>query len=391
MGNIVDYLDWRGDVTFECDPFNEVDNLVFSVLSYLDFAGVVPDETQHDSVSLAEVAARIAEMPEVRSAPVTESFFVKLPVLLEKAAACRRFKDVRLSHYINRIKLEKPEQFSAVVVSLNPEAHFVAFSGTDDTLAGWKEDLEMSFMEEVPAQKSAAEYLNMLMTELAGDFYMGGHSKGGNLAVFAGASVSQIFQERIRAIFNDDGPGFQSGIIQSEGYQKILKKVTTFLPESSIVGMLLEHRGEYKVISSAETGLMQHNAFSWQVSGNRFVSEEGLSKSSLLIHNTIRSWLDKVSHEERSEFIDAFFEILQASGAETVRELSHEKISAAKAMIQTYRELEPETQNILKNTLEIFFSEGRKVFQEELGSLIASKLPGKKADKGDQTPKALEA
>ncbi|MGV8049416.1 MAG: DUF2974 domain-containing protein [Anaerolineaceae bacterium] len=383
MHNIQDYLDWRGDLTFANDPFNEVDNLVFSVFSYLDFEGVVPNENETGFIFLAEAATHLAKKLDTQTATVTRSFFSQIPLLFEKAAKSNRYGGIRLSHYINQIELEQVEQFSAVVFSITDRQHFVAFSGTDDTLAGWKEDLEMSFLDEVPAQKSAATYLEKIMADLPGEYYLGGHSKGGNLAVYAASFAGENRQDRILGIYNNDGPGFQSKTIQSKGYQNIIAKITTYLPKSSVVGMLLEHFGEYKVVHSDEAGVMQHNAFSWEVQGNHFVYAEGLSKSSLTINTTIRAWLNQISMEERAEFVHALFDVLQATGAETVSDLSQEKLASAKTMIQTYRNLEPTTQSNLRKVIEIFFSESQRVMWEEISSMITKKLPRKKADRSE--------
>ncbi len=268
MNTIIDYLDWRGDLSFNQDPLNEVDNLIFSVLSYSDFSGVVPGLDKPGSVTLQEAADRIGPAPHEVTTNLTRSFFAALPLLLEKCAQTERFANLQLSHYIDRIDFAKAEQFSAVVFSLDEQLHFIAFSGTDDTLAGWKEDLEMSFREAVPAQRDATRYAQAVMANLSGDFYLGGHSKGGNLAVYAAAHLTPEDQQRIIAVYNNDGPGFLANIIEKEGYQRIIHKVTTFIPQSSVAGILLEHEEKFQIIRSNETGLMQHNAFSWEVLGS---------------------------------------------------------------------------------------------------------------------------
>lgn len=374
MSNILDYLDWRGDLDFSTDPINEVDNLVLSVLSYLDFAGVVPTPDESDSVSLADAAEAIKRMPDQITAPVTSAFFSRLPLLLEKCAASTRFQSLRLSHYVNRVSFDEAEQFSALVFSMDKYTHFVSFSGTDDTLIGWKEDLEMSFREVVPAQRSAVEYLDLLMSHLPGIFYLGGHSKGGNLAVFAAANIAAEMQPSIQRVFNNDGPGFQRSMLENPGYLRVIDKTVRFMPQSSVVGMLLNQSGLYQVVGSDESGVMQHDAFSWKVIGPNFVYLEGLSTGSIKFNAALREWLNNVPLEERKEFIDALFTILEATGARTLREFTQDKLAASKAMIASFKQLEPETQTHLKNLFETFFSEIQKMlrssFSEEIRSLI---------------------
>lgn len=263
MQTIFDYLDWRGDLTFQKDPFNEVDNLVLSVLSYMEFEGVVPGEGVRGGISLAEAAEHFKAPKEDPEPVYNKEFYNNLPKLLLGCAQTERFKDLQLSHYVNEVDFEKTKQFSALVFSQNWRTHFIAFSGTGETLAGWKEDLQMSFKSAVPAQKQAATYTKKAMSDMPGRFMLGGHSKGGNLAVFAAANLPKHMQRRLTAIYNNDGPGFQSKVINSTGYQNIVEKVNTYLPKSSVVGMILEHSGDYKVVGSFETGIMQHDAFSW--------------------------------------------------------------------------------------------------------------------------------
>jgi Protein of unknown function (DUF2974). len=372
MPNILDYLDWRGDLEFQRDPLNEVDNLVFSVLSYMDFAGAVPTTEEAGSVSLADAAETLKQMPEQITAPITSTFFSRLPVLLEKCAGSARYRDVRLSHYVNRVSFDEAEQFSALVFSTDDTTHFVAFSGTDDTLVGWKEDLEMSFRDVVPAQRSAVEYLELVMSHLPGVFYLGGHSKGGNLAVFAGANISSEMQPSILLMYNNDGPGFQRAVIESPGYQRVANKILTFLPKSSVVGMLLNQSGHYHVVDSDETGFMQHNAFSWEVIGRTFVYQEGLSTASLKFNSALREWLDTVSLEEREDFVTVLFTILEATGARTLKDFTQDKLTNAKAMIATFKQLEPETQGLMKSLLETFFSEIQKVLRSSITESISS-------------------
>jgi hypothetical protein len=372
MNTIIDYLDWRGDLSFNQDPLNEVDNLIFSVLSYSDFSGVVPGLDKPGSVTLQEAADRIGPAPHEVTTNLTRSFFAALPLLLEKCAQTERFANLQLSHYIDRIEFAKAEQFSAVVFSLDERLHFIAFSGTDDTLAGWKEDLEMSFREAVPAQKDATRYAQAVMANLSGDFYLGGHSKGGNLAVYAAAHLTPEEQQRIIAVYNNDGPGFLANIIEKEGYQRIIHKVTTFIPQSSVAGILLEHEEKFQIIRSNETGLMQHNAFSWEVLGKHFVYEQELSKSSLVLSQAIRAWLNNISLEERSQFVEALFKVIDATGAKTLSELSEDKLATARAMITTFTQMEEETQTILKKVVESFFAESQKILRSSLGEGVES-------------------
>jgi len=383
MANIFDYLEWRGDLSFESSGFNEVDNLILSVLAYVEYDGLVTGEAGAGLTTLSDAAGYFRthefKSPAFRDNP----FFNQIPELLQKAGASVRFGGAGLSGYVNQVDHENPNQFSAVVFTIATGLHYVAFRGTDDTLAGWKEDFEMSFMDEVPAQKQAADYLASAAAGLEGKLYLGGHSKGGNLAVYAAVHSPAEVMERIAGIYNNDGPGFQADVIQSDGYQAVLGRISTFVPKSSVVGMLLEHGEEYKVVGSTGIGIMQHNAVNWEVKGPSFVYEHELTRNSRNLDKALRSWLGNLSSEKKTYFVDALFEIIQASGAQTVSELTREKINSLDAMVKTFRNMDAEHQAMLKDTIDTFFREQQKVFRKSIEEGIDALL-SRKAQKNTQ-------
>lgn len=368
LNNICDYLEWRGDLSFEKDEFNEVDNLIMSVLAYVEFDGVVPLNIDGGSVSLSYVAEQFknlySDMSQISEHQLTQQAFE----LFMKASNTVRYGNIKLSYYVNEINYEESNQFSAVMFSLNNNQHFIAFRGTDATIVSWKEDFQMSFMDEVQAQRNAAAYTKKIMEHYDGDFWIGGHSKGGNLAVYAAAHASDETRERILGVYNNDGPGFQTKIIQSDGYQSILSLIKTIIPKWAVVGMLLEHGEDYAVVNSHEIGVMQHNPFSWEVKGKHFVYEKGLTKSSLNFNSAVRSWLDQLSIEERAQFVDALFQILQAAGAKTLFDLSKERLKTIEIMIKTFKNMDIETKQILKQTVELLFVESQKALKTSLKS-----------------------
>jgi len=384
MANIFDYLEWRGDLNFGRDGFNEVDNLILSVLAYVEYEGVVSGEIDGQRTTLSKVAEYYQNHRFTSPAFYDNPFFKKIPDLLQKTAATPRFHDIELSGYVNRIDDENSNQFSALVFSIDAGYSYISFRGTDDTIAGWKEDFEMSFMDEIPSQKQAAEYINAVCPKLEGGFYLGGHSKGGNLAVYAATQVVDKIRHRIKGIFNNDGPGFQADVIQGEGYQGMLDRINTYVPKSSVVGMLLEHGEEYKVVKSSGLGIMQHNALNWEVKGPGFVYEDELTRNSRDTDKALRACLSNLSIEQRSDFIDALFDIVQATGAHTLSELSKEKLNAIDTMVKTFKNMDPSSQAILKRTIDMFFKERQKLFIKSIGdgfdSLLSRNKLNKKAD-----------
>lgn len=368
MNNIFDYLEWRGDLSFEKDGFNEVDNLIMSVLAYVEFDSIVPLSTDGESVTIRSAAEQFKKLyddiSKVSEHQLTRDGFE----LFMKAANTVRYSNIKLSNYVNQINYEESKQFSAVMFSLDNSHHFIAFRGTDATIAGWKEDFQMTFMDEVQAQRDAVNYMKKVMTCHVGDFWLGGHSKGGNLAVYAAAYTSNEERKRILGIYNNDGPGFQAKIIQSEGYQSVLSRIKTIIPKSAVVGMLLEHGEEYAVVNSHAIGIMQHNPFSWEVKGNHFAYEKGLSRASLSFNSAVRSWLNHLSIEEREQFVDSLFQILEAAGTKTLFELSKERLKTINIMIKTFKNMDPVTKQVLMQTVELLFIESQKTLRTALKS-----------------------
>jgi hypothetical protein len=357
MNNMMSYLDWRGDLTFKHDPLNEVDALIFSVLAYFNYEGIVPQPWQEGSIALAEVGTR-AENLKGNQAKSRHAIFAQgIQDLLASASRVPRFRDVRLSHYTNMIDPQRSKQFSAILFSLPGRQHFIAYRGTDGTVAGWKEDFQMSFMDKIPAQSMAASYTGNILVKETGTFYLGGHSKGGNLAVSAACSLPKHLQERVIWVINNDGPGFLESVTQSKGYQRILPRVRTYIPESSIAGMLLEHSEQYIAIKSSEKLMLQHDPFSWYVEGPRFIMEQGLSEDSSKFNKYIRVWLEKIPYDQREEFINSVFDVIQSTGITRFDQLTNDKLEKIKAVINSIKGMDPEEKKNVVMTIEIFFIE----------------------------------
>ena len=240
--NIEDYLLWRGDLTFRERPFNPVDNLIFSVFAYLPLDDLVPSEAGHRGPTIKDVAEEFAKLDgvEIKRRGYSERILQHIG-FFKTAAETKRFAWVRLSGFKNKFDKDVETQFAAVSFSLEDGSHYVAFRGTDATVIGWKEDLNMCFMTPVPAQKLAVEYLETAAKALHGKLRVGGHYKGGNLAVYAAAFSSWWTQRRITAVYNNDGPGFDQATIAKEGFRALQGRLFAYVPQSSIIGMLLEH------------------------------------------------------------------------------------------------------------------------------------------------------
>lgn len=343
MGTLFDYLDWRGDLLFSEAPLNEVDNLILSLISYVDFDAIVPADPTDEPISLRSAARQYLKNHKGSVPYLGKIVPPEIVSLLAKAAKSKRFAGVGMIGYVNHIDRTLQIQFCAVTFLLGEQKAYVAYRGTDDTLIGWKENFNMSFLQPVPAQREAVIYLERMAARFNGSLYVGGHSKGGNLAVYAAVRCDRSVQSRILRAFNNDGPGFDRPFIEHERYRQMRKKIHTVVPHSSVVGMLLEHEESYEVVKSNATGLFQHNGCSWEVLGGSFVHLNTVTEESRLIDRSLKEWLNGMSAEEREHVVDSIFETLSATGAETLTELTEEKL----ALVKAWNNLEPQVRNVL--------------------------------------------
>ena len=374
MANVFDYLKWRGDLSFHKDGFNEVDNLVFASLAYIDYEGIVTEGSGR-GVTLALAAEQLKAAKRLEPASV---LMPPYPGLLLQAAGTDRFQNVLLSRYVSKVDDTIPNQFAAVIFSLSPREHYIAYGGTDDNLAGWKEDFLMGFKDVVLAQKQAAAFLNKYAPKLRGRIYLGGHSKGGNLAVFAASHTTDRIRSKISAVYNNDGPGFQTPLLKSDGYAKIESRIQTIIPKSSVIGLLLEHGEDYKIVASTENGILSHNPLTWGVCGTSFVHETELSKSSRNTNEALRTWLETLTLEQREQFTEALFDVIHASGAQTLSDLTKERLLVIDAMIKKYLSMDRGTRRLLRDTIINFFSVRQKILRASIGQsfdALMAKIP----------------
>lgn len=350
--------------TFAESPFNPVDSLVFATLAYFNYEvapGVdlaSPDGVLlHDVVMLSDWEALTAHS-WMEDAKDTEAF-------LHVLSASRRMRDVRASFYANERSEIVEKQFSAVTLTFpaaDGEVAYLAYRGTDGSFAGWKEDFNLCFKEVIPSQCTAAAYLSGVASALACPLIVGGHSKGGNLAVYSAAKSSGEIQERIVAVHNNDGPGFAWDISETPGHKRIASRIHTILPQTSVVGMLMEHEKRYQVVHSTYDGLYQHDGFSWQVLGTQFVHLDDFSREGKLVDETLSSWADSLNTQQREALADALYSVFTASGAKTLSELTEEKLKSAAAMLKTYKNLDRETRRMVTEAFMLFFKLGTKNF-----------------------------
>lgn len=241
--------------------------------------------------------------------------------LLIAAAASPRFRDIELKEYATLFNQEESTQFAAVSFVYKDQFSYVGFRGTDGSFTGWREDFDMAYMDSIPSQSQALRYLDMVAGDLPGTLFVGGHSKGGNLAAYATALCSPEVFSRIKTCFCHDGPGMRSGSLGIDQAIRLAKVMDKTVPQDSVIGLLLDNAPGYRVVKSNGKGLSQHDPFTWELDGCDLVAQEGVTASAAYVDRVLDVWLGMLSCQEAKEVVDALFDLMEASGAQDFAEL----------------------------------------------------------------------
>lgn len=373
---VFDYLRWRGDLTFAQDAFNEVDNLILCIIAYLNFRRF-PELRSRDAdkaVLMSDIVLRMTAEDEQQGLSPNNY----IPLMKLAAESCR-FAPVRLFGYETVRDETREMQLDALSFLLPDGTLFCAFMGTDRSLVGWKENLNLSYMDAVPAQIGAVEYVeDMAWRCPERPVRIGGHSKGGNLAAYAAIHIPEALQARMLDAYNNDGPGFRRDVTDTAEYRRIAAKLHTYIPAASIVGVLLEHTEDYTVVASSSRAIMQHEPLTWGVLGSRFIRQEARSEFGKASDDVVREWLASLSPQERKEFSNALFDMFTQGGTvqslEDVRQSELLKRLAAdekqKGIVsEALRRLMADVKDELLRTAEAGLKETAETLKETAGNL----------------------
>lgn len=355
MGNLITYVEQYKEKDFNEMPFNEVDALVFSQLSYCWFPGYNIDQT------IGEFAAERAQIM-----PRLEATKEKDMDLLNVIALGGRFGDLIAHANLERFDEDSEEQFSAVTFDLKNGEYCIAFRGTDSSVVGWKEDFNLSFRNDVQAQKAALRYVESAMAGLTNKFYICGHSKGGNLAVYAAMNLPDELQERISGVYNFDGPGFLSEVYESEKYQKISPLIQKYVPNTAIIGMILEQDNKYQVVKSDAAGLFQHILYSWCIQDDHFEIVGEIDWLANHIKMITDLWLLEIPFEERKQIVDIIFEVINSTGINSFYDLKESPRQKIKTAIQSMGDTTEEERQLIFSALKRLF----QISTEELKEYV---------------------
>lgn len=353
--NFVTYLKWRGDLQIKDYPFNEVDALILSELVYIHFEGIVQNAGEEGCITIREASTRYG-----KSTSREMLYYRDKEDLFDELALSPRFADMTLCNYVSTLDIDKQQQFAAMHINITPNQTFIAFRGTDSTVTGWREDFNMSYMMPVPAQQSAVDYVNQTAKGLFKKYWIGGHSKGGNLAIYSGVYCNPKIQKKIVKIYSFDGPGFNRKMVDDTAYKLVEDRIDAYVPENSIVGMLMEHEEDYKVVQSTEFGLLQHEGFSWVVDRDQFVLANDVGEFSKSFSVTLKNWLAGMSTEQRKGVVDAFFDVFVQAGIHDFTDVANMDVKTAGALLKAVTKVPQEHRDRMGKLIKLLIEESSR-------------------------------
>ena len=371
MDNALDYLAWRGDIPFSFDGFNEIDMLLFSELVYAPI--------ENYSHSLRMEAGRGPELPSIfrtvypSELPKKTSYVFKPRYdLWNMLESCPRFAGVRLDRFVSNFEPENDKQFAAALFCCEIEGKkhaVVSFRGTDATVTGWKEDFDMACKFPIPAQSDSVGFLDSVLEGGYDSISVCGHSKGGNLAMYASASCSS--PDMICGVYNFDGPGLQESFFLSDAWKGLQPRIRSFIPESSIIGMLLGRGTMPVVVESDSRSIMQHNPFYWHVRGTHFTETDDTTVSSRFLDGTFHRFLDSCTLEQKEVLVRTAFQIVEVSEAVRVKDIPKGLVKHLPKARKIISEIPEQDRKLISKTLKILVGSGSVTAKLLLGKEIA--------------------
>ncbi len=355
MAGIVEYSLMNAHKDFNTLPFTKVDGLIFAQLAYLDFDTFVPDR---QLFTRGITFSKICEQDDFDTLFPLERTARKNLLLFNSLAYSKRYGTIKINYHENIFDSEKEVQFSATTFLLPDGTACVSFRGTDSTITGWRENFNMLYNDTVPAQISAVKYLNNVARKIKGNIIVVGHSKGGNLAIYASVMCSPKTKEKIVEVQSFDSPGFTEEFVNSPNYLETESKIIKFVPEDSMIGMLLNDTASYRIVKSDGEGIHQHDPFLWLVDDNDFITGEKIHTKARFVNSTFKEWVSNFTPEQRELFVDAMFDIVEATNiqkAESFLDWSENLKGNSSLILDTIKDLDPETRNFMLKVLRNIF------------------------------------
>ena len=374
MGNLITYVQQYEAQTFQEKLVTDIDILVLTEIAYLPFDEIVSSFFEEKAaISLNQLGKEFETIKEKEHKNNPFMITKERIQLLELVSNSQRYKDIKVFGFMNDIDDELTKQFAAVSYQWEEENRWIIFRGTDESLTGWKEDFMMTYSDVIPAQTDAIEYLKKQAETFSGTLNVSGHSKGGNLSLYASAMQNEVVQNRIGQIYCWDSPGVHRSILSTEGYQRVVSKAKRYIPQDSIVGLMLESQVPYHIIESQGSGISQHSALMWNIEDDHFVELTELTRNSQLTDQTFKQWTETVSDEDLKLFFDTFFELIFEMGVETVNDVYYNFRMYMRQFFEKAYQMDTEKREILLRVGRLLFQIRYEIWKDTLS--ISVELP----------------
>lgn len=347
MDNIFDYLKWRGDLTFEKSPICMEDVALLTQISYCPFEELIG--TDYKGKTLKQIRNYLYKDGEPES---NWDWVIDCYKLWNKLTTYERYANIKMVDFTSKFDDESNEQFAAITYVYGKN-RIITFRGTDVSIVGWKENLELGYLSETLSQKDSVKYIDNLSV-FFGNTYVAGHSKGGNLAIYS--TIKSKKEKKITQVYNFDGPGISKEIRESDEWKKISDKVLTILPTSSMIGILIGYWGNYKVVNSSAKGFNQHDMFSWEFDGPHYNWADSLSKTSIITSKVMHEFFEKSNPKDRKVLAKTLSKILDATNADSTENLVKSIFSNWGKVVKASKDLSDEDKEVL-NKLKVLFKE----------------------------------
>lgn len=382
--NILDYLATEF-APFEEKPFNPVDSAVLSQFCMVRAEDIVPPLRERTAFGKLGTVVENLLSPTGRAAHFTDAlraeryermFSGLIPGRVKEnllaLAASPRFRDVVIRDYLSLFDIERQTQFAAMTFVYKKEFAYVGYRGTDTSITGWRENFNMAYATPVPAQEQASRYLAAVAPHAPRRLFIGGHSKGANLALFAALNAAPPIQQRLERVYTHDGPGFKTGAFSTEDWRKLEGRIHRTVPQDSVIGMLMESHTPPRVVHSTERGLMQHSPFTWEVSGDDFVYLDRLTDNAMFTDDLLTEWLARYSDEEAAAVVDALFKAIEASGAQDATEVFFGGAKTVALLTEAAKNID----GTARDTLLAAAGSLAEIAARHVAQGVASRLPG---------------
>lgn len=358
--DMIGYIKKFGNDSFDDYPLNEIDSMILCQLTYFDFSNTPVCNTDLN-YTLKEFLNNDYQKTRVKGIwnPKKNDLFARV------LKSARRYYSMHIGFYSSIIDKETEKQFSACTFQLSSGLYYICYRGTDASFVGWKEDFNLGYLENIPSQIMAVTYFENFVRDYPGKYYIGGHSKGGNLAIYAGVMCKQDYQSEIITIFNHDGPGFLPDFYQKVEYGMIKEKIEKTIPKESIVGLLLEQSEDYKIVSSKSILLLQHDLFKWEIEENHLKYVQNVTKFSKHTRNSVNNWIMEMDVETREVFINTIYSLITETNAEYISQFLKHGIKNIFIMHKKLKGLDPIVKKTIKKVLNGLYSNYKKSYKHK--------------------------